>query len=185
MRTPLFAWLALPLSLLAATARAQPNPEIVPLGHDTYALTRWANNGFVRNTGKLKQQALEDAAAYCAKLHKEMKVLSTEAKHPFVPLTGFAHAKVVFKALDANSPELHARTTEAVPGTEPVPAAVAAPPPDATDRLYSDLTKLEDPRKRGILTQEEFDTLKKRLLEKAGLGGPGQDPASPNGGREE
>ena len=76
----------------------------MPLGHDTYALTRWAETGFTRNTEKLKTQALEDAAAYCAKLHKELKVISTTTARPFVPLTGFASAKVVFKALNANDP---------------------------------------------------------------------------------
>jgi len=82
MKISLFAWLALPLGLLAATGRAQPNPEIVSLGHDTYALTRSATNGFTRKTDKLQAQALEDAAAYCARLHKELKVVSTSTVVP-------------------------------------------------------------------------------------------------------
>jgi len=176
MKLPLFAWLALPLGLLAANARADQNPEIVPLGHDTYALTRWAETGFARNTDKLKTLALEDAAAYCAKLHKELKVISTTASRPFVPLTGFASAKVVFKALDAGDPALQTPAPAAQPGDElpavipgvaaPV-AAAPAPPPDATDALYKDLMKLDDLRKRGILTQEEFEAQKKKLLEKS------------------
>jgi Short C-terminal domain len=175
MKTSLFAWLALPLGLLAATSRADQNPEIVSLGHDTYALTRWAETGFARNTEKLKAQALEDAAAYCARLHKELKVVSTTASRPFVPLTGFAHAKVVFKALDANDPELHAAAAPvagaplpaATPGAAAPAAAETAAPPDATDQLYQDLMKLDDLRKRGILTQEEFDAQKKKRLEKS------------------
>lgn len=176
MKLPLFAWLALPLGLLAANVRADQNPEIVPLGHDTYALTRWAETGFTRNTDKLKKQALEDAAAYCAKLHKELKVISTTSAHPFVPLTGFASAKVVFKALDADDPALHVpvpapAADDAVPGvtTDAAAPAAAAPvaPPDATDTLYKDLMKLDDLRKRGILTQEEFEAQKKKLLEKS------------------
>lgn len=167
MRMPLLAWLALPLGLLAATCRADPNPEIVPLGHDTYALTRWASNGFTRNTEKLKAQALEDAAAYCAKLHKELKVVSTAANRPAVPLTGFASAKVVFKALDASDPELRAPV--------PAPALVAAPPAVAenatprteTDVLYKDLTELDDLRKRGLLTEEEFQAKRRKLVEKS------------------
>ncbi|HTZ21241.1 MAG TPA: SHOCT domain-containing protein [Opitutaceae bacterium] len=182
---PFFAWLALPLGLLAATTRADINPEIVSLGHDTYSLTRWATNGFTRKTDKIQTQALEDAAAYCAKLHKELKVLSTTADKPAVPLTGFASVKVVFKALDANDPELHAPVAVTIPGTatpmyvqpaaapgyvQPAAApAVAenAPPKTATDVLYSDLTKLDDLRKRGVLTEEEFQAQKKKLLEKS------------------
>jgi len=176
MKMPLFAWLALPLGLLAVNSRADQNPEIVPLGHDTYALTHWAETGFTRNTDKLKAQALEDAAAYCAKLHKELKVISTTTARPLVPLTGFASAKVVFKALDANDPALHvpvaaaapdAEMPEAIPGAAAPVAAPTAAPPDATDTLYKDLMKLDDLRKRGILTQEEFEAQKKKLLEKS------------------
>jgi Short C-terminal domain len=167
MKMPLFAWLALPLGLVAVTCRADQNPEIVSLGHDTYALTRWAENGFTRNTEKLKAQALEDAAAYCAKLHKALKIVSTTAARPFVPLTGFAHAKVVFKALDANDPELHAPVTESAPSVAMPVAVENAAPRTATDALYSDLMKLDDLRKRGLLTEEEFQAQKKKLLEKS------------------
>ena len=164
---PLFVWLSLSLGFLAATGRAATSPEIVSLGHDTYALTRWANTGFTRNTDKLKTQALEDAAAYCATLHRELKVISTTAARPFVPLTGFASAKVVFKALEANDPELHAPVTESIPGTA-APAAVenAASRTD-TEVLYKDLLQLDDLRKRGLLTEEEFQAKRRKLVEKS------------------
>lgn len=167
MRLPLFVWLALPLGLLAVTCRADPNPEIVSLGHDTYALTRWANNGFTRNTEKLQSQALEDAAAYCAKLHKELKIVSTTTARPLIPLTGFASAKVVFKALDANDPELHAPVAASAPGAATPVVAENAAPRTTTDALYNDLMKLDDLRKRGLLTEEEFQAQKKKLLEKS------------------
>ena len=176
MRMSPLGWLALPLGLLAATCRADPNPEIVPLGHDTYALTRWANNGFTRNTDKLKEHALEDAAAYCAKLHKELKIVNTTTARPAVPLTGFASAKVVFKALDANDPELHAPAAAPAASASPPPLAASAAPPataeivtprSETDVLYKDLTELDDLRKRGLLTEEEFQAKRKKLVEKS------------------
>jgi hypothetical protein len=164
---PLLAWLALPLGLLAVTCRADTNPEIVPLGHDTYALTRWANTGFARNTEKLKAQALEDAAAYCAKLHKELKIVSTTTAKPAVPLTGFASAKVVFKALDASDPELHAPVQTPAPVVATPAVAENATPRTETDVLYKDLTELDDLRKRGLLTEEEFQAKRKKLVEKS------------------
>ena len=51
-------------------------------------------------------------------------------------------------------------------------AAVNAAPQDATDTLYKDLMKLDDLRKRGILTQEEFQAQKKKLLEKSNWEAP-------------
>jgi Short C-terminal domain len=167
MKLSRFAWLALPLALLAVPGRADVNPEIEALGHDTYALTHWARTGFTRNTDKLKAQALEDAKAYCAKLHKELKILSTSTDRPAIPLTGFASAKVVFKALDASDPELHAPVAAAAPDGMAPPAVEAAPARTATDALYSDILKLDDLRKRGLLTDEEFLAQKKKLLEKA------------------
>ncbi len=164
---PLFAWTALSLGLLAATGRAGTTPEVVSLGHDTYALTRSANTGFTRNTAKLKAQALEDAAAYCAKLHKELKVISTTAERPLVPLTGFASAKVVFKALDANDPELHAPIAESIPGTAAPVVVEQVAPRTETETLYKDLLQLDDLRKRGLLTEEEFQAKRKRLVEKS------------------
>lgn len=174
MRMPLLASLALAFGLVAVTcfAAEPPNPEIVSLGNSTYALTRWANNGFVRHTEGLKKEALQEAAAFCAAHGKKLKVVSVTTKHPFIPLTGFAHAKVVFMALDANSPELRAPAAASTTGlevpvtAEPAPAPQAAPP-DATDRLYNDLLKLNDLRKRGILTEKEFETQKEKLLKES------------------
>ena len=167
MRIPLFAWMALPIGLLAAACRADPNPDIVSLGHDTYALTHWADNGFTRNTDKLKAQALEDAAAYCAKLHKELKIVSTTTARPAVPLTGFASAKVVFKALDANDPELHAPVLAPLPDDSAPGAVEYATPLTETDVLYKDLKELDDLRKHGLLTEEEFQAKRKKLVEKS------------------
>ena len=169
MKLPLIACLLLPLAWVATPSRAATNPEIESLGQNTYALTRWADNGFARNTDALKDQAMEDAAAYCAKMHKQLKVVSTTTKRPLVPLTGFAHAKVVFKALDADDPELHAPITGtasagAPPATADMGSATAAA---SVDTLYSALLKLDDLRKRGLLTEEEFQAKRKKLVEES------------------
>lgn len=166
MKRPLFVGLILAFGLCAAASGAEIKPEIVSLGHDTYSLTVAASNGFVRNTDKLKEQAMEDVAAYCAKLHKEAKIISTSASHPLVPLTGFASAKIVFKALDAGDPELHAPvSSSAEDGIGAAAESAAAAPRTATDALYNDLLKLDDLRKRGILSEDEFQAQKRKRLE--------------------
>jgi len=167
MKLPLFTCLV--LGWCALSCRANTKPEIVALGHNTYSLTRIAATGFARDTDKLKTEALEDAAAYCAQQHKELRVISSSSSRPRIPLTGFASAKVVFKALDAGDPELHAPL--APPTARNEGEAMMAPPPPAaarssTDALYDDLMKLDELRKRGILTDEEFQAQKKKLLEK-------------------
>lgn len=153
------------LGLSALTSQAKEQDGIVSLGHDTYAATRTASTGWTRNTDKLKAQALEDAAAYCAKLNKELKVLETKTDHPSVPLMGMAYAKVVFKALDANDPELHTPVVATSSNGEMQVAAVAPPQKSETAQFYEDLMLLDDLRTRGLLTEEEFQARKKKLLD--------------------
>jgi len=167
MRIPLVRWFVFSSMLLAPTCWANNyNPQFSEIGQNTVSVTHWAETGFERDTDKLKDLALKDAADYCAKQHKELKVISTTLKRPKVPLTGFAYAKVVFKALASDDPELHASITPIADAASPA-AAISAQPASPTDSLYSDLMKLDDLRKRGILTDEEFQAQKKKRLEKS------------------
>jgi len=167
MKTSFPARAALMFGLFALTSQAAKTPGVSSLGDNTYAITRTASTGWARDTDKLKAKALEDAAAYCAKLQKELKVLSTETDRPSVPLMGTAYAKIVFKALDASDPELHEPVMLASPDGVAQVASVARQPRTKTDILYSDLTKLDELRKRGLLTEEEFQARRKKLLEES------------------
>jgi hypothetical protein len=167
MKLHLFAWLSLSLGLLAVTCRATPSLEIVPLDHDTFELTRSAKNKFTHNVAKLRTQALEDATAYCAKLHKELKVVSITDDEPTIPFTRYIKVKIVFKALDANDPELHVPVL-ARKATDSTPLVVEnAAPQTETDALYKSLNELDDLRKRGLLTEDEFQAKRKKLVEKS------------------
>lgn len=126
------------------------------MGDNTFAITRKASTAFNRDTDALKAEAQEDAAKYCANEGKQLKVLSLTADKPMIGL-GYASAKIVFKALDAGDPEL----TRSV-GVAAAAATVERISP--TGDLYNDLLKLDDLRKRGILTDEEFQSEKKKVL---------------------
>jgi hypothetical protein len=172
MRIPLFSCLFAVLVLTPAITRASSDDytlEIKAQGDNTYVLTRWASTGFARNTDKLKERALADAQAYCDKLHRVLKVIDVTKHRPFIPTTGFPYARVTFMALDPNDPILHAPAS--APMAAPAQAWGAAPasssPPTPTSALYSDLMKLEDLRQRGILTDDEFQKLKTRLINKS------------------
>jgi hypothetical protein len=130
----------------ASIARASPpaSSPVVDLGNGTYSITCEANTKFTRNTEILKAQAMEDATRFCTNLGKQLKVVSTKEHKSFYAV-GFARATIVFKALNAGDLEL---TGE----------------PAATGDLYSALLKLDDLRKKGILTEEEFQAEKKKVL---------------------
>lgn len=169
MRTPpltrLFATTALFLAL-SLSGWAASVSKMESMGDNTFAITRTATSGFDRDVRKFRREAEEDAAKFCASQGKVMKVVAVTSDRPHFG-GGFASAKLVFQALAAGDSAL---TT-----VEPAPAAagnqsVAAPAgvlPTYAGDLYSEILKLDDLRKRGLLTDKEFEQQKKKLLKKS------------------
>ena len=127
------------------------------MGDNTFSLTRTARTALTRDTDKMKEELQADAAKYCAGLGKQLKVVDLTANKPFWG-TGYASATIVFKAL--TSAEIEQANTAAL---APASSSVSAHP-SMTGDLYNDLTKLDDLRKKGILTEEEFQSEKKKIL---------------------
>jgi hypothetical protein len=162
-RPPLARWLvSLAFLLSACAAWAQSEPKFESLGDDTYTVSVHATHKFTRNTRKLTDAATEAAEAFCAKEGKVMKLVSVEDKRGMYGVGGFANTTVTFKALRPDDPLL------AAPPATYAPATMAAPPPPPpatpTDTHYDELIKLDELRKRGILTDEEFEAEKKKVL---------------------
>ncbi len=152
--------------------------DVVAVGNDTYSITCEARTAFNRDTDKLKDKANEEASKYCADHNKQLKVVSLTSKLPMFG-TGYAKAKITFMALDAGDPRLSNAVPAAAPAyaaapvyaaAPPVMAAPVAPPPPprlSTDDLYNELVKLDDLRKKGILTDDEFQAEKRKLLSRS------------------
>jgi hypothetical protein len=157
-------------------------PKVVSVGDGTYSVTRAAKTGFTLHTEKLKAQAMDEATRFCADQGKQLKVVNvTEVRPPFF-LRDIAKVTVVFKALDAGDPELKSPSTPTIVTegatpyttiTQPAPVAVVERPapvverPVTTDELYGELTKLDELRKKGILTDDEFQAEKKKILNRS------------------
>ncbi|HEY1792129.1 MAG TPA: SHOCT domain-containing protein [Opitutaceae bacterium] len=150
------------LCLATSTFAKSPPPPPVSLGNNTYSIRREAGTAFMRDVDKLKEQCTDAATKFCASQGRQLKVLSLEGKAPTFG-TGYAYAKIVFKAL--NPGDLELTEPVAMPGQPAAP--VYAQRHLTTDELYDQLTKLDDLRKKGILTDEEFQAQKKKLLERA------------------
>ena len=144
------------LAFLACGAKSALSDPVVPLGNNTFSITRQASSGFARDTEQLKSDVREEATNYCAAQGKQLKIESLTAKKPMFAM-GYASAKIVFKALDANAPELVA----------PTPGSTISEKLTPTGNLYNDLLKLDELRKRGILTEEEFQSEKKKALSRS------------------
>ncbi|WP_157772391.1 SHOCT domain-containing protein [Lacunisphaera limnophila] len=162
MRTPplpRFVALIL-LGLLTPALHAASESKLENLGDGTYAITRRATTGFDRDVTKFRREAEGDVQAYCAQQDKVAKIVSVRTDRPRFG-SGFASARIVFKPLTAGDPEL------AAPATPP-PALTGAPAvlPTAPGDYYTELLKLDDLRKRGILSDKEFEAQKKKILKK-------------------
>jgi hypothetical protein len=131
--------------------------DVVPIGNNTFSITRKATNAFSRDTDKLKAAVQQDAAQYCAAQGKQLKVVDLTAEKPFFS-TGYASATIVFKALNPGEVEQLNSAPAALENGER---------PGGTGDLYNDLLKLDDLRKKGILTDEEFQAEKKKVLNRS------------------
>jgi hypothetical protein len=148
------------LSLCVALMGCATKSDVVSLSNGTYTVTRKATSAFERNTEAMTAQAKEDAAHFCAAQGKQLRVLDVVVDKPFYA-TGYASAKVVFKAVNPGEP-LTSEPVSVAENRNFAPVEVSRM--QATDDLYAQLTKLDDLRKKGILTDEEFQAEKKKIL---------------------
>ncbi len=170
-------------SLGPAAKGAEPTP--VPMGDNTYSLTRKAGFAFLRNTKKLEKLARMDAIEFCAGMGRRMKEVSMTSKKASPITGGISEATLVFKALDPSDPEF-ARLPAPITGPASAPAAtqwsgraagapVGASEPgvggaEASQRQLegiSDADLLVELHRRGVLSDAEFEAAQHRLQARA------------------
>ncbi len=136
------------------------NSGVMPIGKDTYMVSRQAASGF-SGSGTLKAEAFQEASLYCEKQGKSVQVVNTiEAQPPFI-LGNFPKAEVQFMCLDKNNVELNRPKLHKTPDT--VIEVKQSPSPVKAD-TYTELKKLKELLDSGVLTQDEFNAQKKKLL---------------------
>lgn len=92
-------------SLAILVTGCASNSGVVPIGPDTFMVSRQAATGF-SGSGTLKAEAFQEANQYCLSQNKKLQVVNTnEAKPPYI-LGNFPKAEVQFMCLETNDPEL-------------------------------------------------------------------------------
>jgi hypothetical protein len=82
-------------ALLAGCAATS---NIVPMGGDTYMMSKQAATGFP-GLGNLKAEVLTEANAYCAKAGKKMQATQTSESRPPYILGNYPRAEVQFSCV--------------------------------------------------------------------------------------
>ena len=111
---------------------------IVQVSDDTYRIERSDKGGIFGNAAELRKEVLREADAFAAEKGKVAEdVILNEIP---MRMGRFAKVEYTFRLVD--------------PKTET----------GTPDDVYTKLLKLDDLRERGILTQEEFDQEKAKIL---------------------
>lgn len=148
------------------------NPGIVRLSPDTYMLSREDHAGIFGSSAKMKSDVIREANEFAESQGKVAIPIATKEKPVGNRPADWASVEYQFRVVDKDDPE--ARRTSLVPRPDVVidkteKVSVDIRSKDTTEKqpdLYAELTKLDDLRKKGILTEEEFQAQKKLLLEK-------------------
>ena len=154
--------------LFAVFVAACANPGIVRLSPDTYLLSKEDHAGIFGSAPKLKADVIQEANEFAERQGKVAIPLSAK-ETPSGPMK-WARFDYEFRVVDKNDPE--ARRTSLVPRADVViekKEAISADirvkeRSDKSKDVYTELIKLDDLRKKGIITDAEFETQKKKLL---------------------
>ena len=137
-------------------------PEIVQMSTDTYMIAKTSKAGIFGNPAKMKLAIIKQANEFAASKGKVAVPLASNE----VPLAigQFASFEYQFRLVDKDNSNASGAHLGPVPdvvvdinNNQPTPSTVK---PD----LYGQLLKLDDLRKRGIITDAEFETQKRKLL---------------------
>lgn len=164
MKLPLPISLSLALVLTAGLVGCA-NPGIVPISEDTYLLSRTDKGGIFGNPSAMKAEVFQEAAAFAASKGK-VAVPVTVRETPLVVGQRFASVEYQFRLVDKNSPAAKSafitpRADVVIEKTETLKTDLK---PAENKDSYTELLRLDDLRKRGILTEDEFTEQKRKLL---------------------
>ena len=153
------------------------NPPIIQISNDTYMLSKEDHAGIFGSMSKLKADVFIEANQFAESKGKVVLPISVREKPVGNKPADWATFELIFKLVDKDSREMGDSAFSANRKVMPIRPDVSIQRSDAIsadisiknqDRvksdLYSDLVKLDDLRKRGIISESEFQTLKAKLL---------------------
>ena len=175
------AGIMLIVAAVTATAAFAGKPEIVQVTPDTYMIFKEDHKGIFGSLAKMKIGIIKQANEYAASQGKVLIPISCKEKPLGNGPAQWASFEYQFKLVPKDDPEAKrtalgscpdvvVQSTQSVTadvtlrddkqGAEAGPGAAGDKSPD----LYAELLKLDDLHKRDILTDAEFESEKRKLL---------------------
>lgn len=142
---------------LAALVAGCANPAIVPLSPDTYMLSRSDKGGIFGNPAAMKADVIQEGNAFAASQGKVAIPLAM-SETP-MGLGRLATVEYQFRLVDKSDPEARRAGTVLRPNI-----VTEKSEKSSTRDTYAELIKLDDLKKRGILSEAEFEVQKAKLL---------------------
>jgi hypothetical protein len=155
----------LAIALCAVTACA--TAPVVPMGNDAYMISQTSAGGVFRSMSSLKSEVMERANAFAATQGK-VAIPIAGRESPAYPghMPSFEYQ---FRLVDKNDPR--AEGNALVPRPDVVVDVKNSTPVSQSNSVqgngkdtYTELLKLDDLRKRGIITEEQFEAQRAKIL---------------------
>jgi hypothetical protein len=157
----------LTLVALGAISACTTTTGVIPIGVDTYMIgTTGKSPGGFSGT-EAKALAFQEAQKFCTDKRRKVQVVNTQQADMRFGVN--ATAELQFMCLTDGDRELVRpkleRTPDQVIQVRGQASSVDSPSALKSKDLYSELLKLKDLKKRGLLSSAEFEQQKKALLE--------------------
>ena len=149
--------------LFAALVVGCASSGVVPIGQDTFMISKQSSTGY-HSAGSVKAEIFTEANAYCLGQGKSLQPVSDSGVDG-VPGRSFANAELIFRCLMSGDSGLSrpTRTPVANVRIEQVNKIQESPSRPQED-TYTQLLKLKSLLDSKVITQEEFDEQKRRIL---------------------
>lgn len=158
------------LILVLALAGCATNPGVVKLDADTYTLYKEDHAGIFGNATQLRNDVINEANIFAESKGKIAYPVSAKTHHTTGRPADWETFEYRFRLVDKS--DHAARKTYLLPESDVVTdedgkvtgSIVNSAPAEKPKDHYTELIQLDDLRKRGIITDVEFEAGKKKLL---------------------
>ena len=160
------------LVLAISASGCATNQGVVKLGPDTYTLYKEDHAGIFGNATSLRNEVIGEANAFAEGQGKIAIPIAAKTHHTTGRPADWETFEYQFRLIDKN--DSTTRRTHLIPNSDVVAdetgkvvtvAEIKNQSEKSVD-VYSELTKLDELRKKGIISEAEFEAQKRKVLER-------------------